>query len=173
VRVPDTARVGEADKGWAVVRFALGIEQAMGFADLQEHFFETVRDWSLEEDEHGERPFDDARVREQLGQTAIHTEVARLLRSRSAWLASEGKDIGAKGAMTKAFSGASYLEDAQAWMQLAGPRAAIGHEQDLTAGHGIFEEAFRQTPVNTIYGGTVEILRSLIAEADLGLPKSR
>jgi alkylation response protein AidB-like acyl-CoA dehydrogenase len=38
---------------------------------------------------------------------------------------------------------------------------------------GLFEEVFRQTPVNTIYGGTVEILRSLVAETELGLPKSR
>jgi alkylation response protein AidB-like acyl-CoA dehydrogenase len=38
---------------------------------------------------------------------------------------------------------------------------------------GLFEETFRQTPVNTIYGGTVEILRSLVAEIELGLPKSR
>ena len=38
---------------------------------------------------------------------------------------------------------------------------------------GFFEEILRQTPVNTIYGGTVEILRSLVAEMELGLPKSR
>jgi alkylation response protein AidB-like acyl-CoA dehydrogenase len=37
----------------------------------------------------------------------------------------------------------------------------------------MFAEMFRQTPVTTIYGGTVEILRSLIAEIELGLPKSR
>ncbi|MDZ7614272.1 MAG: acyl-CoA dehydrogenase family protein [Flavobacteriaceae bacterium] len=30
-----------------------------------------------------------------------------------------------------------------------------------------------ENPVNTIYGGTVEILRSLVAEIELGLPKSR
>jgi alkylation response protein AidB-like acyl-CoA dehydrogenase len=33
-------------------------------------------------------------------------------------------------------------------------------------------EAFRQTPANTIYGGTAEILRSLVAERELGLVKS-
>ena len=45
--------------------------------------------------------------------------------------------------------------------------------EDGALAEGNFDEAFRQTPVNTIYGGTVEILRSLIAEVELGLPKSR
>jgi alkylation response protein AidB-like acyl-CoA dehydrogenase len=173
VRVPDSARVGEVDKGWAVVRFALGLEQAMGFADLQERFLEKANAWALEEQANGERPFDDARVREQLGQTAIHTEVARLLRHRSTWLSAEGKDLGAKGAMTKSFSASSYLEDAQAWTQIGGPSALIAEDQPGAIAEGSFEEAFRQTPVNTIYGGTVEILRSLVAEVELGLPKSR
>ena len=75
--------------------------------------------------------------------------------------------------MTKSFSASSYLEDAMAWMELAGPRALLDREEDSAIAGGLFEETFRQTPVNTIYGGTVEILRSLVAEIELGLPKSR
>jgi alkylation response protein AidB-like acyl-CoA dehydrogenase len=173
VRVPDSARVGEVDKGWSVVRFALGLEQAMGFADLQETFIERARDWALTPDETGQRPFDDARIKEQLAQSAIHAEVARLLRHRSTWLSAEQRDLGAKGAMTKSFSASTYLDDATAWMELVGPMGLLQEGQPGAAANGFFEEVFRQTPVNTIYGGTVEILRSLIAEVELGLPKSR
>ena len=173
VRVPDSARVGEVDQGWAVVRFALGLEQAMGYADLQERFLEEVSVWALARGADGARPFDDPRVREQLAQSAIHAEVARLLRYRSTWLSAEGKPMGAKGAMTKSFSAATYLEDTQAWSELAGPLALLADDEPLRVAGGLFEEVFRQTPVNTIYGGTVEILRSLVAETELGLPKSR
>ena len=173
VRVPDSARVGEVDKGWSVVRFALGLEQAMGFADLQEVFLERTRRWVLTPGATGERPFDDPRVKEQLGQLAIHTEVAKLLRHRSTWLAAEGRDLGAKGAMTKSFSASSYLEDAMAWIELVGPMGLLAEGEEQAVANGFFEDAFRQTPVNTIYGGTVEILRSLIAEVELGLPKTR
>ncbi len=173
VRVPDSARVGEVDQGWAVVRFALGLEQAMGYADLQERFLEEVSAWAFARGADGARPFEDSRVREQLAQSAIHAEVARLLRLRSTWLSAEGKPLGAKGAMTKSFSAASYLEDSQAWCELAGPLALLAHDESLRVAGGLFEEVFRQTPVNTIYGGTVEILRSLVAETELGLPKSR
>ncbi|MCR9096935.1 MAG: acyl-CoA dehydrogenase family protein [bacterium] len=173
VRVPDVNRVGEVDKGWSVVRFALGLEQAMGYADLQERFIQQAGAWSLEVGPDGQRPFDDGRIKEQLGQTAIHAEVSRLLRHRSTWLAAEGKDLGGKGAMTKSFSGTSYLDDAQRWMDLVGPAGLLEEDEDGALAGGNFDEAFRQTPVNTIYGGTAEILRSLVAEVELGLPKSR
>lgn len=173
VRVPDWLRVGEVDKGWAVVRFALGLEQAMGYADIQERFLENAASWSQQPGPDGERPFDDDRVKEALGQTAIHAEVSRLLRHRSTWLAAEGRDLGGKGAMTKSFSGTSYLEDAQSWMDVVGPAGLLREDEDGAIAEGLFDEAFRQTPVNTIYGGTVEILRSLVAEVELGLPKSR
>jgi alkylation response protein AidB-like acyl-CoA dehydrogenase len=173
VRIPDTYRVGEVDKGWSVVRFALGLEQAMGYADLQERFIQNAGRWALQSGPDGARPFDDPRVKTQLAQTAIHAEVSRLLRHRSTWLAAEGRDLGGKGAMTKSFSGTSYLEDAQNWMDLVGPAGLLKEDEDGAVAEGNFDEAFRQTPVNTIYGGTAEILRSLVAEVDLGLPKSR
>jgi len=155
------------------VRFALGLEQAMGYADLQERLVEALRPWALARGADGRRPVDDPRVAEQLAQSAIHAEVSRLLRWRSTWLAAEGRPMGAKGAMTKSFSGATYLEDAQAWAELAGPLALLDRAEPACVAGGLFEEIFLQTPVNTIYGGSVEILRSLVAEVELGLPKSR
>jgi alkylation response protein AidB-like acyl-CoA dehydrogenase len=92
---------------------------------------------------------------------------------RSTWITAQGKNLGAKGAMTKSFSGTTYLEDAQSWMDLVGPAGLLGEDDDGALAEGSFAEAFRQTPVNTIYGGTAEILRSVVAELELGLPKSR
>lgn len=173
VRIPDRNRIGEVDGGWAVLRFALGLEQAMGYAELQERLLERAAAWARTEGPDGRAPFDDARVKEQLAHTAIHTEVSRLLRLRSTWLEAEGRPLGGKGAMTKSFSGTAWLEDAQAWMELVGPAGLQRpHEADAPAG-GEFAEAFLMTPVATIYGGSAEILRSLVAEVELGLPKSR
>jgi alkylation response protein AidB-like acyl-CoA dehydrogenase len=151
----------------------VGLEQAMGYADLQERLLEEVSVWARTPGTDGARPGDDPRVREQLAQTAIHAEVGRLLRHRSTWLSATGLPLGGKGAMTKSFSAATYLEDAQAWAELAGPHAMLGLEEPHRVAGAFFEEILRQTPVNTIYGGTVEILRSLVAELELGLPKSR
>jgi len=173
VRVPDANRIGEVDQGWAVVRFALGLEQAMGYAELQERFVQEAGSWALRRGPDGGRPFDDSRVKEQLAQSAIHAEVSRLLRHRSTWLAAEGRELGAKGAMAKSFSGTSYLADVQGWMELVGPAGLLPDDEQGSLVGGRFAEDFLQTPINTIYGGSAEILRSLVAEVELGLPKSR
>jgi len=66
-------------------------------------------------------------------------------------------EAGAKGAMAKSFSGSSYLEDPKNWMDLIGPAGLGGGRR----------------PGRTIYGGSAEILRSLVAEVELRLQKSR
>jgi hypothetical protein len=58
-------------------------------------------------------------------------------------------------------------------MDLVGPAGLLREEEASAAAGGSFGEAFLQTPVHTIYGGSAEILRSLVAEVELGLAKSR
>jgi alkylation response protein AidB-like acyl-CoA dehydrogenase len=58
-------------------------------------------------------------------------------------------------------------------MDLLGPEAVLEHGASEAVAQGIFAETYRATPVTTIYGGTVEILRSMIAQVGLGLPRNR
>jgi alkylation response protein AidB-like acyl-CoA dehydrogenase len=75
--------------------------------------------------------------------------------------------------MAKLFSGEKYTQDAIALMELVGPVALLEHGAPGAPAAGAFAAACREVPVTTIYGGSSEILRSLIAEAGLGLPRSR
>jgi alkylation response protein AidB-like acyl-CoA dehydrogenase len=173
VRISDEMRVGEINQGWAVVRYALGLEQAMGYADRQEAFLEQIERWAYTRSEQGGRPLDDTRVQERLAQTAVNTEVAKLLRYRSTWAVAEGLDNNVSGPMTKAFSATSFLDDSRAWMDLLGPLGTLEQGEAEALADGAFAASFRATPVTTIYGGTIEILRNLIAQLGLGLPRSR
>jgi alkylation response protein AidB-like acyl-CoA dehydrogenase len=38
---------------------------------------------------------------------------------------------------------------------------------------GLVEKGYRHSTATTIYGGTSEVLRSMVAERRLGLPRSR
>jgi alkylation response protein AidB-like acyl-CoA dehydrogenase len=40
-------------------------------------------------------------------------------------------------------------------------------------GIGLVEESYRHATATSIYGGTSEVLRSMVAERRLGLPRSR
>ena len=56
---------------------------------------------------------------------------------------------------------------------IAGPTGLLQDGGDGAAGDGWIDWSARDAPVTTIYGGTSEIQRNLIAERHLGLPKSR
>ena len=73
------------------------------------------------------------------------------------------------GPASKLFTTESYLQGAHALMDLAAPWSLF--EDRHGAGH--IELGYRQAIGTTIYGGTSEIMRSLVAEHGLGLPKSR
>jgi len=73
------------------------------------------------------------------------------------------------GPVSKLFATESYLQDSRDMMDLAAPWSLF--EDRHGAGH--IELGYRQSIGTTIYGGTSEIMRSLIAEHGLGLPKSR
>ena len=139
----------------------------------EEAFLEHASEWARRPDAHGTLPLGDPRVRERLAQAAVNAEVAKLLRHRATWLQAEGEAMGARGAMAKAFSAEAYLADSIAWMELLGPLGLLERGEASCPGNGLFVETFRASPVTTIYGGTLEILRSLIAEETLGLPRSR
>lgn len=173
VKVSDELRVGEVNGGWSVIRFSLGLEQAMGYSDRHQAYLEEVEHWACSSAASGQRPLDNSGVRECLAQTAINAEVSRLLRQRSTWIQAEGGDVSVAGPITKALSAVLFLDDSQAWIDLLGPEGVLERGSDKALGGGIFPETFRATPVTTIYGGTVEILRSIIAQLGLGLPRSR
>jgi alkylation response protein AidB-like acyl-CoA dehydrogenase len=72
--------------------------------------------------------------------------------------------------MAKLFTTESLLADAAAILELAAPESSVrGADADLD----VVESMMRRAIAMTIYGGTSEIHRSLIAENALGMPKSR
>ncbi|NIB38962.1 hypothetical protein HBA55_05150 [Pseudomaricurvus alkylphenolicus] len=173
VKIEDAQRVGEVNEGWAVVRFALGLEQAMGYADRQEALLEKAEQWALASTDNNSITTPDPRMEQQLGRMAANAEVARLLRYRSTWMQAEGMAQQTEGTMTKAFSAKVFLQDAQDWMDLMGPLALLEHGTENALSEGAFAEAYRATPVATIYGGTLEILYSLIGQMALKFPRNR
>ena len=58
-------------------------------------------------------------------------------------------------------------------MDLAAPESVLKRGTASAIANGELEFGYRLAAANGIYGGTAEILRSIVAQAALGLPRSR
>jgi alkylation response protein AidB-like acyl-CoA dehydrogenase len=113
---------------------------------------------------------DDPLVRERLAQLAIDAEVSDLLGYRVAFIEQIGGKPGPHAAL---FGPETYVKWSKEIIDMIGPCATIDWTDPETVSGGVFEFHFRSAVASTIYGGSSEVLRSLIAEQLLGLPRSR
>ncbi|RJF91671.1 acyl-CoA dehydrogenase [Noviherbaspirillum saxi] len=171
VRVHDRYRIGEVNGGTAVMAATLELEHGgdqyrISFSSMYRH---AVR-WAATTMRGGQPLLQQADVRRRLARVAVHTTIAKDLCYRCIWAtANATPGRAAYGPMSKLFSTEYYLADAMDLMDLAAPTSLFAGKDGL----GHVEIGYRQSIGMTIYGGTSEVHRSIIAEQGLGMPKSR
>ena len=175
VRLSDNWRVGDVNGGWAVMKTALKYERGIAGGQFPSPpVIDAAADWArthVRAD--GSRPIDDPTVREKLMRALIDVEVCRGLAYHTASLAEAGVMFGVEGSMTKLFASESYKQHCRWFQDIMGVEGLLTHHDDDAHLGGLIEENLRHSPVTTIYGGTSEISRNLIAESHLGLPRTR
>lgn len=173
VRVPDSARVGDVDKGWSVMRVALAFEHLGGFGyEIDRLLRDTVAALESEPDGDGPRLADDPATLERLGEMAVDAEVSRALAYAALWDAHTTGIPGPAGSMTKLFSSEALQRWSAEVLDMLGPRALLEHGEPGAAADGWPTQMFRHAPVTTIYGGTSEVHRTIVGERALGLPRA-
>ncbi|WP_020500503.1 acyl-CoA dehydrogenase family protein [Sciscionella marina] len=157
VRVPAANRVGAQDQGWQVVSSALAVERHVQFPPkrLRRDLHDVLA--ALEDAGVAGDPV----VRRRMGQLAVRvTEVEAL------GLALLGEVIsGAPSAVPAAYhklAGTTLAQD------IAHAGLEFGAQQALAVGTDT-EFLWRQTILETIGGGTSEVMRGLIARQEFGL----
>ena len=168
VRVPDHCRVGDVDAGWSVMHAALVYERNGTNWGEPHGLLESVATWAQ-----ANGRLDDEAWRERLGRHAVRDEVGRLLLYRTAWMAAQGALPQVEGSMAKLFVTEWFTELASDLIDLIGVDATIPHGQPGAVLDGLVEHAYRHSTVTTIYGGSSEVQRGIIAERGLGLPRTR
>jgi alkylation response protein AidB-like acyl-CoA dehydrogenase len=171
VRVADANRIGEADEGFAVMRAALEAEQNVAPGSrtgwVADDALEFARTYHGPD---GAELINDVLVRERLARMAMEAEVADLLDMRVAFLDAEGDKPGPVSAL---FGPESYVRASAAAIDIAGAAGMIDWTDPRCAVDGALNAHYRSAVASTIYGGSSEVLRSLIVENRLGFPRSR
>jgi alkylation response protein AidB-like acyl-CoA dehydrogenase len=162
-RVPNENVLGGTGNGWKVALTTLMNERAgLGF-------FLQVRLRQLLDQVIGEAAregrLDDPVVADRLGELHLRTEIVRLTAYRGLTAIEKYGEPGPEGSLTKWMWSDTNQRLTQLAAELLGPRA-------LRAGDPWAYELLRARG-NSIEGGTTEVLKNIVAERVLGLPKSR
>jgi alkylation response protein AidB-like acyl-CoA dehydrogenase len=171
VVLPAKYLVGEVNGGLQVMAKTLEMEHAAGDEYRQGHVstLQAVETWALQARRHGAPLLQDPDAAGRLAQARVHLAVSTVLCMRALWSMVEKIPNRYWGPMAKLFATEIYHRDATDLMDLAAPESLFHGKHGL----GRLELGYRQSIGCTIYGGTSEIQRSLVAEQALGMPKSR
>ncbi len=168
VRVPRESMLGKPGEGWGVAmttllheRGSLGFALTARYEALLGRLVEAVK----AERPDGTRAADDPLVRDQVGQLAIDLEALRFTNYRSLTALVKTGVPGPEGSVAKLH----WSEANQRLSMLA--QDVLGPQARLDGGFWGYQQL--RSRGNTIEAGTSEILRNIIAERVVGLPRSR
>ncbi len=162
-RIPDANVLGGVGNGWKVALTTLMNERAgLGFF-LQVRLQQLLED--LVEAAVANGKMDDPVVADKLSDLHIRSEILRLTAYRGLTTVEKYGQPGPEGSLVKWLWSQSNQELTQLAIDILGPSAletANAWSYELLRARG-----------NTIEGGTTEILKNILAERVLGLPKGR
>jgi alkylation response protein AidB-like acyl-CoA dehydrogenase len=174
VRVPDTARLAGPGEGWKVVRKALVYERGAGMPFRPLAVGRRLAEWGKTTRRvDGTLVFDDPQIAARIGRMETEAEVARLLAARLGWMIENGQVPGVEGSMCKLFRSEADQRHHREALDALGVDGLFAAGTPGAPCDGQMEFGFRASVVETIYGGSSEIMREMIAEGRLGLPRGR
>jgi alkylation response protein AidB-like acyl-CoA dehydrogenase len=171
VRVPADALIGEEGNGWAMARDTLDNERVtLSRAGLQWGWGPTAEDLvQLARDAGG---VDDPVLRMRLVDAYIEHEIIRIHGLRMVAAAVSGRP-GPEASLRKALSDPHGQKTFILARDLAGAAGMLLESGPLGSSPEWWARGFLFAPALTIGGGTSEVLRNVIAERMLGLPRER
>jgi len=164
-RIPHDNIVGGENNGWAVAITTLMHERAgLAFAlqvDVQIELRQLIERAKNSHPTHPAAP--DPVVRQRLAQLYIEAQVLRLNGYRGLTATMKRGAPGPEGSLGKWHWAEVNQDLTELAMDLAGPRAALAEDE--------WTYRFLRARANSIEGGTTEILKNIVAERVLGLPR--
>ena len=172
VRVPVANRLGEENRGWYAAMTTLSFERSsIGFASGARRTLQELVKYCRETKRNGRSLIDDPRVRRKLAGLAIEIEVARFISYNVAWLQGKGQVPIYESSAAKTYTTELRQRIANTGMQILGLYGQLDESSKWAPLRGEIKYQYLWTVGETIYAGSNEIQRNIIAQRGLGLPR--
>lgn len=174
VRVPKGDVLGDVNGGWKVTIATLAHERAnlgMAFQVLLDQQVGLLTELARRLADDGGRPVDHPRIRQKLARVHIAARVNRLTNYRAMTRMRKGEGPGLEGNLVKLYWSLQAQQVAQCATELLGLRANLSREDTRAVQDGAWEYLYLRARGRTIEAGTSEVLKNVLAERALGLPK--
>ncbi|WP_370307768.1 acyl-CoA dehydrogenase [Sinimarinibacterium flocculans] len=169
VRIPDSWRLGEVDGGVRTMSASLELEHGGGFSKVMRAMLKAAEQLCRELQRDGKPLIESPSAQSRLARSMANLWVSDMITFRAQWTIAEKKPNHAFGPMAKLFSSEKFLTDARDLLDLTAPHSL----SKRTGPAGFLNQCYRHAQGTTIYGGTSEVHRSMIAERALELPRTR
>jgi len=158
------------NSGVKTMSTALSMEQGGSYYHFQmRDMLDAVADWARTEERDGAALINHPDTLSRLARVFTQANISESLTARAQWTQVAGETDFAYGPASKVFSTQAFIDNSADLLDLAAPASMIRSHKGL----GVVEKGYRHSSATSVYGGTSEVLRSMVAERRLGLPRSR
>jgi alkylation response protein AidB-like acyl-CoA dehydrogenase len=175
VKVPAANLVGELNGGWNIamttLAFERGPEDALGRQIRFKQELDRLLATASGLRRGGHAVIEDPVIRDKLAKSVVEVEIMRLNTLRAFSKALRGKPNGPEASMVKLYWSHSAQNLYETALETLGPLAPICAGDPLSPAQGRYQLSFLHSRAFTIYSGSSEIQRNIIAERVLGLPR--
>ena len=173
VRVPKENLVGSPNEGWTYLGGALDFERATigGYVGSLQRLLDGLVAFTRDNVVDGRRLADIPHVRTALAELALDIELAWLMGLEVATAIDAGGAFTTPATAQKVFTSELRTRVADVGMELLGMTGQLSMHQEGAPLKGFLEWSYRWAPVQRFGGGTNEVMRDIIAQRGLGLPR--
>ena len=173
VHVPADMLVGELHGGWKLIVSQLNYERigisARGM--YGEDLYAATLQWARTTGDDGRRPIDDPMVQRLLASVYARLESLRLFNYRLACDLRAAQPDPAFACAGKVIGVETLVEACRELKEVLGLSGIIRHGSPAALLAGEVEHLYRRCQLNTFGGGSGEVMREMVAQRGLGMPR--
>ena len=170
VRVPRANLIGRPNEGWQITQVTLAHERGTNYA-IKEQVLARINVDELVDQMRARGRTGEPDLRQQIARLYIETEIMRFMNLEMLTRLGRGETPGAETSLVKTFWADLSQAIGDFGTTLLGPSSLLLRGSPHAVAGGRFPQHQMFSRASTIAGGTSEILRNVIAQRMLGLPR--